>query len=184
MRPIRLLLTAHLLLLVAACAGDGATAPDDDGMSMTHLPDGSNAGGVSDATVFQRAGYNATDWAFYRFSTDTLDAASTSPHAGRIRTRYNVAAQASLDSLGKVDPKKQFADGSMIAKEVYSNGRLTSLAVMYKLLNDPNAGHGGWLWGEYGPGGAAIQSVTTDGSTCHDCHVVGIDHTRMNDSHP
>lgn len=172
-----------LLVALVACGGGGATAPDDDGMSMTHLPDGSGQA-VSDQTVFQRAEYDTTAWAFYRFSQDTLDAAGNSPHGGRIRTRYNMLAQASLDSVGKVDAGKAFADGSMIVKEIYFEGHLTSLAVMYKQLEDPNAGHGGWLWGEYGPGGGVIQSVTTDGSTCHDCHVVGLDHTRMNDSHP
>lgn len=151
-------------------------------MSKTD-PTGGSAAAVSDATVFQRAGYTA-DWVFYRFSDDTLSASSASPHTGQIRTRYNLTAQASLDSIGRVDPGKPFADGSMIVKEIYRNGRLNSVAIMYKLLNDPNAGHGGWLWGEYGPGGLPLQSVTANGSVCHDCHVVGIDHTRMNDSHP
>lgn len=72
----------------------------------------------------------------------------------------------------------------MIVKEIYRDGVLISLAVMYKRVTDPNASHGGWLWGEYGSGGLPIHSVTADSRICHDCHVVGVDHTRMNDAHP
>jgi hypothetical protein len=75
-------------------------------------------------------------------------------------------------------------DSSIIAKEIYANGRLAYLAVMLRAVGDPNAGHGDWLWGEYRADGGVIHSITQDDGACHNCHITGNDHTRMNDAHP
>jgi hypothetical protein len=40
------------------------------------------------------------------------------------------------------------------------------------------------LWAYYAPNGSTQISIEDRGDACVDCHSRGIDHTRMNDSHP
>lgn len=183
-RPVPSLVTA-VILATTACGG-GATGPAtfDGTGTQTMMPPDTTQSGISDAGVFALAQGDAT-WSYYKFAPDdTLVADPTSPHQGRVRTRYNVQAATQLDALGKVRSPADFPDSSVIAKEVYDGGRLVALAVMLKLEGDPNAGHGDWLWGEYTPDGVVTHSIAEDSGSCHNCHVRGIDHTRMNDSHP
>jgi hypothetical protein len=148
--------------------------PSDDDGGVT---------GLTDAHVFSMALPDST-WVWYKSSPDTLSPVSDSPHAQQLRTRYNTEAATQLDAQGKVKREAVFPDSSIIVKEIYANGLLARLAVMLKKVGDPSAGHGDWLWGEYNVGGSVAHSITTDDGVCHNCHVRGEDHTRMNDAHP
>lgn len=173
--------TVCLLLSLAACGAD--TAGPDDGGSTAMPPDDDGPVALTDAQVYARA-MAAGTWTWYKNSPDTLSPGGNSPHFARLRTRFNVHAATQLDAAGKVKEAILFPDSSIIVKEVYQNGVLALVAVMLKAGGDPNAGHGDWLWGEYRAGGQVVHSITQDNGSCHNCHITGIDHTRMNDSHP
>ena len=105
-------------------------------------------------------------------------------HASSIRTRYDRYAATQLDSLGRVRLGADFPDSSTVVKEVYEGTQAVSILIMHKAVGDPTAGHGSWLWGEYSAEtGATLHSITQDDAACHNCHVAGIDHMRMNDTH-
>ena len=168
---------------MAACASD-ATAPEARDDVATPPTETEAPAALTDGGVFAQA-IATGEWVWYRLSADTLSPASDSPHAARLRTRYNPTAAASLDADGKVAEATVFSNGSLIVKEVYGDdGALAFVAVMIKAAGDPNAGHGDWLWAEYDANGNVTQSIAAPEETCHSCHFSGVDHTRMNDAHP
>lgn len=180
-RPVRSAL-AVLLLAAAACSSDAAGPDGDDGATAMPPVDDTPVA-LTDAQVYARAMANGP-WVWYKNSPDTLSPGGNSPHFTRLRTRYDTRAATQLDAAGKVKDPAMFPDSSLIVKEIYQGGALALVAVMLKAVGDPNAGHGEWLWGEYRLGGQVIHSVAQDNGLCHNCHITGIDHTRMNDSHP
>ena len=124
-------------------------------------------------------------WVYYRSRSDTLLRSTASGHSSaRLRTRYDARAATQLDSGGKVRTDASFPDSSLIVKELIgAGGALDRYAVMMKLRGSRNA-RGGWLWAYYAPNGGTQITIEDRGDACADCHARGIDHTRMNDSHP
>jgi hypothetical protein len=172
---------AVALFAVAGC-GDSATSMDDGNGGSNG--NGNPSGPLTDAQVFEDAAFTNT-WSWWANSPALLDRAGDSPHAEQIRTRYNIQAAMQLTPEGRVMEPAEFPDRSIIVKEVYTDGDLTGLLVMYKAEDDPNAGHGSWLWAEFDPEGNVRHSIAQDNAACHDCHnqTLLFDHTRMNDSH-
>lgn len=173
---------ASLAIALAAC-GDNATDPgentmQDDTMTADTMPDR----GLTDSDVFRLA-QGDSSWTWWMFSDAYLHRAGDSPHGERIRVRYNPAAATQLDGLGRVKASPAFPDHTAIVKEVYSAGAPTRVVVMFKAVGDPHAGHNAWLWAEYDLDGTVLHSIAENDGVCHNCHVVGVDHTRMNDTH-
>lgn len=164
------------LLLVIACSGS-----DDDTGGVTP-PSGSTD--VTDATLSALA-RASTGWTYYKNRSDTLLRSVQSGHAeARLRTRFNARAATLLDANGKVRAGASFPDSSLIVKELIIGGALNRYAVMYKLRGSATAGTGGWLWAYYAPDGSPQIAIAGRGTACQGCHGAGIDHVRMNDSHP
>lgn len=163
-------------LSFAACGGsDGGTGPSDsDGPGSVELTD-------AQVSALARA---TTGWTYYKNRPDTLMRSSGSGHAeARVRTRFNATAATQLDAGGKVRAGAVFPDSSLIVKELIIGSALNRYAVMMKMSGSANAA-GGWLWAYYAPDGSPQIPITSRGTSCVGCHSSGIDHTRMNDSHP
>lgn len=89
-----------------------------------------------------------------------VDPASNSPH-GSFKLKFNAIGYAALMDSGRLPVGKRFPEGSMIVKEVQSNGMY---AFMYKHNN-------AWLWGEAYADGTTAFSVLKDAKTsCVNCH--------------
>ena len=98
-----------------------------------------------------------------------LSAAAQSPH-GSFKLRFNDTAVAALaDSTGELPTGSTFPNGSIIVKDVYTNGTFSLYAVMKK---DPANAHaaGGWLWAEYKTDGTPFLSTANKGDGCISCH--------------
>ncbi len=120
---------------------------------------------------------NLTDDALFRITTDTagkvyyqnsaiLPPAGGSPH-GNFRLRFNSKAASVLDGSLELPVGQTFPDSSLLVKEALDNTNSLSIyAVMYKYK-------GGWLWGEYYPGGNVIYSTSLNGPVCISCHSAG-----------
>jgi hypothetical protein len=81
----------------------------------------------------------------------------------------NATALAALQD-GRLPAGSRFPDGSVIFKEVLTQGGLVNLySVMYKDRQNPLAGDG-WLWAEYRSNGSPAISVTDRGRACVGCH--------------
>lgn len=178
---------ALALASVAAGCGDGSTSPDLSGappMQGDTMPADSMASNqaLTDEDVLALAQGDST-WTWWKFSDVLLDRAGNSPHGEKIRVRYNTQAATQLDAVGRVGPAASFPDRSAVVKEVHAGGAPVGLLVMYKAVGDPNAGHGAWLWAEYDRDGTVLHSIADNDSECHNCHVTGVDHMRMNDTH-
>ncbi len=173
---VRLLL---LPLAFAACSSGDPAAPAPGPGS------GPGSGqAISDQQLFALS-QRQVQWRFYKDRADTLNRSSGSGHPEpRLVTRFDPIAARQLGTDGKVRAGAVFPDSSLIVKDLISGGALLTVAVMYKLRGNPNAGSSGWLWAEYGPTGATKIAVSGRGGSCESCHRVGIDFTRMNDSHP
>ncbi len=108
------------------------------------------------------------DFIYYQ-NGDLLNPASPSPH-GTFKLRFNALAAAALDTAtGELAMGNSFPTGSVIVKEIISNGNINQLAVMKKAPTNPNAGSG-WLWGEYSTTGEVDFSISKKGVGCIGCH--------------
>ena len=89
-------------------------------------------------------------------------------HQPLVRVSMNATAYNALrgDTLAA---GSTFPDGSIIFKQIKSNGQTILYAVIYKDRNNPVAGNG-WLWAEYSPAGNVVVSITTRGGGCTGCH--------------
>jgi hypothetical protein len=125
-----------------------------------------------------------TVWQTYRMRNDTLMRAGNSAHPERIFVRYNPVAASQLDDQGRIRPEADFADSSLIVKDVFAGSARTVIAYMFKMRSAPNAGPEGWVWAETLDDGTPFISASTRGAGCAPCHSIGIDYTRMNDAHP
>ncbi len=173
---IRSIARPAILVAAIACAHsrDSATEPASDNPSLS----------VTDESLRQAIGARSS-WTFYRNNSNRLSRSAGSGHVEpQLRTQYNPRAATMLDANGRVRAGSSFPDSSIIVKELYAGGAITTLAVMMKLRGSPQASQGDWVWGYYDGAGGVRISVTTRGSGCAGCHASGIDYTRMNDSHP
>jgi len=138
---------------------------------------------VTDAQLYQLQ-QAPTVWQTYRMKNDTLMRAGNSAHPDRIFVRYNPVAASQLDDQGRIRPEADFADSSLIVKDVFTGSDRTVIAYMLKMRSASNAGPGGWIWAETLDDGTPFISASTRGAGCAPCHSIGIDYTRMNDAHP
>lgn len=82
------------------------------------------------------------------------------PH-GAFKLRFNKVAYAALTDNGKLPAGKSFPNGSLIVKDIQSNGQY---ALMYKK-------NGSWLWAEINADGSVAFSTTKEPTaTCISCH--------------
>lgn len=140
-------------------------------------------GDVPDATLFALSQPDAS-WTFYKRSAVPFKRSSQAHTESHALVRYNTFAASALDPEGKVRANASFPDSSIIVKELSNGTTITTLAIMMKLRGSASAGHGGWVWAEFGPTGAVKYPTKGRGAACSSCHASGIDFTRMNDSRP
>src|SRR5262245_56894342 len=162
---------ASLFTLIVACKSD----------PLAGLESGSGPP-VSDATLYS-IGQASIGWTYYKNSRVPI-VRQSNPHPGSALGRYNPVAATQLDASGKVRGGASFPDSSLIVKELYTGSTLSGFTVMFKLRGSASAGFDGWIWGEYLTGAGVKYSTSGRGAACSACHSVGIDYTRMNDSHP
>jgi hypothetical protein len=103
----------------------------------------------------------------YQNKDSILSAAGTSPH-GSFKLKFNAQAVSQFGADGKFPAGNEFEIGSLIVKEVYTNGSLTQYAVMKK--DDSKFAGNGWLWAEYDPEGDVVYSIGEKGGSCVGCH--------------
>ena len=105
----------------------------------------------------------------YYMAGSILSPAAPSPH-GSFKLRFNATAMEALNSgTGELPAGSSFPKGSIIVKDVYTNGSLSLYAVMKKDPSNSNAGSG-WLWAEYKTNGVPILSTGNKGDGCINCH--------------
>jgi len=138
---------------------------------------------VSDADLFALT-RRGPAWTFYKRSPNPISRASVPHPEAQALVRYNAVATTQLDAAGKVRSGATFPDSSVIVKELSSGSGVNVYAVMMKLNGSASAGFGGWIWAEFTANGGTKYSTSGRGGACSSCHSVGIDYTRMNDSHP
>ncbi len=160
------------LVLVAGCGGGDPTGDNGSG----------GAAALSDAALFALASPTA-GFTWFAGTTDTLGSTAGTGHVERrLRIRVNARAATQLDPQGYFRAGAAFPDSSLIVKELYdANGRITTLAVMYKRRGDRNAAANDWLWGYFDRSGNVKFALSTRGSVCTGCHASGTDYTRAND---
>ncbi|MFA6541617.1 MAG: hypothetical protein WCT99_08435 [Bacteroidota bacterium] len=155
------------------------------GCSKEDNPAGSTETTTTTGADLYSLGKSEAGFSFYKNRPDTIAKAGGSGHPDpQLRTRYNSIAAQYLDGNGKVKAGTVFPDSSLIVKELFTNGILTTYVYLFKKKNDTNADANGWLWAESSPTGAPTYSVSNKGAGCTGCHSSGIDYTRMNDAHP
>jgi hypothetical protein len=104
-----------------------------------------------------------------------------------LRTRYNTIAATKLDSIGKIMSDAQFADGSLIVKELFENSTtLGRYAILYKQTNHADADANGWVWGYILSSGSVVEPASKKGASCIGCHsqADNIDYMLMNKYFP
>ena len=167
------LLAIPLVCIFAAACGSGSMNSLDSGAPRAD----------SDVDLYSLT-QASTPWTFYKHSSTPI-ARTSQPHPEtRALVRYNERAATQLDANGKVKADANFPDSSIIVKELSNGGAVSTYAVMMKLRGASVAGVDGWVWAEFGAKGVVRYSTTGRGGNCTSCHSVGIDYTRMNDSHP
>lgn len=105
---------------------------------------------------------NETAFNYYKNNNQVLQVSpgSNSPH-GAFKLKFNKIAATALTDNGKLPIGQKFPEGSLVVKEVESNGLY---AIMYKHNNS-------WLWAEISNDGTTVFSVAKDPTTaCISCH--------------
>lgn len=93
----------------------------------------------------------------------------SSAHHPLVRTSLNATALGALRN-GRLPAGTKFPNGSVIFKDVRTNGGSTvTYAVMCKSSDNTLAGNG-WLWAEFNPNGAVGYSIMNRGGGCTGCH--------------
>jgi hypothetical protein len=97
---------------------------------------------------------------YYQNDSVTIHSGDNGPH-GAFKLKFNKIAALALTDGGKLPVGNVFPDGSLIVKEVQSNGLL---AFMHKHKSF-------WLWGEANADGSTVFSIDSDPTTaCVNCH--------------
>ena len=121
---------------------------------------------------------------WYKNSEDQLLKSNGSGHPQPfLRTRYNAIAAMQLDSAGRIISGAQFADGSLVVKElIESNSTVSRYAILYKQTGHADADANGWVWGYVNADGTVAASASQKGSGCIGCHsqANNIDYMLMN----
>ena len=137
----------------------------------------------SDAELLELA-KDTEGYTWYKESDALLPSSSGSRHAEPLlRTRFNTLAATVLDTNGQVLPDTTFPNGSVIVKELFTDGGTLDLyAVLFKKPSHPYADVDGWVWGYVRPNGEVREPSRDKGSACRNCHGQGgnIDFTLMN----
>lgn len=103
---------------------------------------------------------NLSAFTYYKNDPAAVYSGVHGPH-GAFKLRFNKIAYAALTDNGKLPATKKFPDGSLIVKDVQSNGQF---AIMYKKT-------GTWLWAEINADGSVAFSTTKEPTaTCISCH--------------
>ncbi len=103
---------------------------------------------------------NTATLVYYKNDPTTVHSGVHGPH-GAFKLKFNKIAALALTDGGKLPEGKSFPDGSLVVKEVESDGLF---AFMYK--NKSN-----WLWGEAKADGTTVFSINSDPkSACINCH--------------
>jgi hypothetical protein len=130
----------------------------------------------------------STGYTWFKNTPTLLNKSSGSGHPQPfLRTRYNTIAAASLDSSGKIISGTNFAEGSLIVKELYNNtttfGRY---AMLYKKSASAEADANGWVWGYINADGSVAEPASNKGTSCISCHsqTDNIDYMLMNKYFP
>ena len=164
-------------LATGACTSDGTvTSPTPPEPASPAPPPPAPAPTeriVSDSAFFTLVTQTQPFSTYTRFPNLNTDSdgilVASSAHQPLIRVSTNATAASALQN-GRLPSGTSFPDGSVIFKEVLTDGRLASVyAVMYKDRTNTNAGNG-WLWAEYRPDGGVVFSITNRGSACTGCH--------------
>jgi hypothetical protein len=125
----------------------------------------------TDKELFDMA-QSSTSFTWYKNADSLL---ARSPGSGHpqpfLRTRYNTIAATKLDSTGKIMPDAQFADGSLIVKELFENSTtIGRYAILYKQTNHADADANGWVWGYILANGSVVEPASKKGASCVGCH--------------
>ncbi|MES2762682.1 MAG: hypothetical protein V4677_10755 [Bacteroidota bacterium] len=103
---------------------------------------------------------NTAAFMYYKNNPTAIYSGTNGPH-GAFKLKFNKIANAVLTDAGKLPVGQHFPDGSLVVKEIPSNG---IYALMYKR-------EGSWIWSEINGDGSVIHSVTKDpSSACVGCH--------------
>lgn len=113
----------------------------------------------------------ATDLQFYKNNDTIYSGAGSSPH-GSFKLKFNGIAVAALGADGKLHTGATFPNGSVIVKEVYTDG-VPSLYVVMKKDSESKFQGENWVWGEYKLDGTTVYSVADKGASCISCHSTG-----------
>jgi hypothetical protein len=103
---------------------------------------------------------NVSAFMYYKNDPAAVYSGVHGPH-GAFKLRFNKTAYAALTDNGKLPVGKKFPDGSLIVKDIQSNGQY---ALMYKKNSS-------WLWAEINADGSVAFSTTKEPTaTCISCH--------------
>jgi hypothetical protein len=103
---------------------------------------------------------NAAAFVYYKSDPSAVYSGTNGPH-GAFKLKFNKIAAAILTDNGKLPAGQHFPNGSLVVKEVPSNG---IYALMYKR-------EGSWIWLEAYGDGRVVHSVNKDASAaCVSCH--------------
>jgi len=124
----------------------------------------------------------------YKKTNTLLNKSNGSGHSEPfLKTRYNSNGALNLDINGKVIIGSNFADGSLIVKELYSdNTTIAKYAILYKKKGHKNADINGWVWGYLNANGEVLEPSANKGAGCISCHSQAdhVDYTLMNKYFP
>ena len=112
----------------------------------------------SDKALFDSC-RNETAFTYYKNASTTVYSGANGPH-GAFKLKFNKTAINVLTDNGKLPIGQKFPNGSLIVKEVQSNGMY---ALMFKKED-------AWLWAELNADGSSAYSVNKDPSVCINCH--------------
>ena len=179
--PIPFRLLAVPMLALSLSCGNGnepvvAPSPPVSPPAMSPSPPGPAPAATviaSDAELFAFV-TQAQPFAAYglfpnadEITSGTLNGSSA--HRPLVRTSMNATALGALRN-GTLPSGTTFPDGSVIFKEVRTNGGTTvTYAIMYK-SNDSRLAGNGWLWAEFNPNRTVAYSIANRGSGCTGCH--------------
>ncbi|MCC6817250.1 MAG: cytochrome P460 family protein [Saprospiraceae bacterium] len=167
MKWILLLVLIGMILAVSCSKDEAATGSDLELLNLA------KASGI---------------WVYYKLDSSYLNRSSGSGHNfKKLRTRFNAIAATQLDIDGKVKSNAQFADGSVVVKELTDDTHhVERFAILYKNSTHADADSRGWVWGYVNADGTVSESATKKGNSCIGCHtqVGSLDYILMNKFFP